>query len=512
MMVISRGLHVLLWCGLVLALASTRDQSASAPRRRLGIRSDSNRARRKPGTKEPRARSKVRWISGRLQARQDRQCSDPASCSDVERSFIATILRTVTAGMTTRTEIVYETASLTLTVVDPGLLTQTDTVTVTGSGPTRATEATGVRSQVEGGASTAEAAGAGADAGADVATGLAAIDLTTTVTGTGTVTVTSTVLRTVFVTVTIAPSATTTEVATTTVQPTQDSNSLPSDWAPPDDRDVRSRSPISSETTDTLPSGTGADSSVTGTSLPSVTDVLDTGTLTTDNPQSRTPTSSPPSAPDGAQRPIEGLDLTADEIAGVALGIIFGVLFFVLAGFLTYRLVARRRNEGQVHNHREIPSSASAPDSGAVSPSGSITDAGNLAQTSRTRLAPVAHAANHSPSTDLPPLSNEIRVVIRQTTNGKNRSSGSFPGSKSRASSSSERESVAIRGQWPRPPGYEGRPYSFIMEESRGGSVSVVDEGWSEKGEDGSREGSVKVAGGESRSGSGAGVGRELSP
>ncbi|PKS10984.1 hypothetical protein jhhlp_002743 [Lomentospora prolificans] len=431
-----------------------------------------------------------------------------------------TVVRTVTVGSSTRTTVVPITVFQTITFQDPALRTQTITVsitsgvaarrqirrqettvpqtaaqsdtvavaatqpTVTGTSP--GTVATGRAVS----ASTSELA---ANAGARTVTITTTVEVVTTVTGI--VTVTSGVFNTVFVTVTVAPSATTTVFTTTTVRPRPEitGGQLPGGFIPPTGNEgllppnppiLPSGSPGSS----LLPPGAGQNPTVTsGTQLPpGVTSVLPPG-----DPQSMMPTSMNPSAsPTGPVRPIPGSNLTSDEIAGIALGIIFGLFFLILAGFLIYRLVKKKEALDITRHHQEMVSSGS----GSI-PVGAASILSNGTQNRLIRPAPVAVAAGALGSdgtSSTGPGDGDVRIVIRPAPKRRTQSSGLFPpsGQGSRAASGSSSAGAVAEGsrraQFPRPPGYSGQTYSFFVEES--GSTSPQDPtAWSLASDHGSR-------------------------
>ncbi|SPO07549.1 uncharacterized protein DNG_10244, partial [Cephalotrichum gorgonifer] len=196
-MLISRGLHALLW---TLALAAPpRDPVLSSPplRDSLDVRSRSEndasqpdalrlQQRSIPQRRKRRAngaRSEGGWNPTTLRARQDDRCSDSTFCPDGAGSFqccgadfqccvaedgtgaccpiecegdecpsrsiavneaavptvifTTTVIRTVTIATSTLTEVFVSTVSQTLTFADPGLQTQTNTVTITAASAAR---------------------------------------------------------------------------------------------------------------------------------------------------------------------------------------------------------------------------------------------------------------------------------------------------------------------------------------------------------------------------------------
>lgn len=463
-------------------------------------------------------------------------------------TLTTTILRTVTAASGSTTTTVSSTFSQTLTFEDPALPTQTNTVTVTAapqrgrvrqvSAPQTAApsslsasdETRTASSEVEAAAGENSASATpevSANAGDDgVVTITITVELPTTVVGV--TTITSTVVNTEFVTVTFAPSASVTKVVTTTVQPgTEPSGDLPGGLAPPTDEDLRPHKPPvpPSGTNSLLPPGAGPNPTQTGTRLPpGVTDILPSGTpAEPDGPQSMQPS---PSSTNDPSRPIPGSDLTADDIAGIALGIIFGLLFLILAGFLIHRLVRKRRAVGLMQSHQEMSSSRSGSDSGSVP----VAAAGATGSAStRNALLRPARADGSDSSAATSPGEGDVRIVIRPAPKRRTQSSGLLPSGEASSRGGSALSSIGgspgrggTRSHWPKPPGYSGQTYSFFIEES--GTATPLDAGqWSVASEHGSRKGSASTgseAGGAERGGgtSGGGgseflsVGRAFSP
>ncbi|MBE3044013.1 hypothetical protein IMZ48_15875, partial [Candidatus Bathyarchaeota archaeon] len=432
-----------------------------------------------------------------------------------------TVPRGVTDGSGTITTAVFSTVYQTLTFVDPGLSTQTNTLTLTAAPPAqrRARQAamesglsssddvqpkSGVVGNAAGedGASATRAIDAGEEERGNALTATTTLELPTTVVGI--VTITSTVIHTEFVTVTLAPNATATKVTTTTVQPTPgEPDDLPSELPPPQDEDRPGNPSVTSEAPDaSIPSATPNPTEVRSRA-PSVTDIPSSTSTYPDDPESMQPDADPSATNDPA-RPIEGSSLTADEVSGLALGIIFGVLFLMLAGFLVYGLLRKRRDARLLQNHLELSSrSESRSERSSPVPSSVLS--------SSTRDRPRPPAANNSAATS--PSEDDVRIVIRPVPNRRTQSSSILPSETSRTESTGSE--VGTGGQWPRPPGYSGRPYSFFIE-----SGSAEDAGWSVAVEQGSREGaSDGTATATSRAGEGGGgggmclgVGRALSP
>ncbi|KAJ9142451.1 hypothetical protein NKR23_g7248 [Pleurostoma richardsiae] len=140
-----------------------------------------------------------------------------------------------------------------------------------------------------------------------------------------------------------------------------------------------------------------------------------TSTFSTFPPPLPTPTPGPPSGPPS------GKPLTSDQIAGIALGVIFFIVLIILLAFLLRRLIQRRRRKIAEMRQRVTPPGTTAavavgsPPSGGSS--GGLTGQG------------------------------EVRIVIRPAASSRDGQGGSTA--------------------WPMPPGHEGsQTYSFFVEES----------------------------------------------
>ncbi|CAI4213439.1 unnamed protein product [Parascedosporium putredinis] len=393
-----------------------------------------------------------------------------------------TLRRTVTVGSVTSTTVVPVTVFQTLTFQDPALRTQTLTVTITSGAVARSQPLSEV--------------GFNADA-------VAAVTLTTTVelvaTITGVVTVTSALFNTVFVTQTLAPSATATVFTTTTVAPRPEFTGglLPGGFIPR--RATRASSP---RTRPTFPracrtaapsyprSGTEPHQRSHGHAAASRRHRH----LAPGNPQSMMPTNMNPS-PTGPVRPVPGSNLTSDDIAGIALGIIFGLFFLILAGFLIYRLIKKKEALDMSRQQQEMISSGSRS-----IPVGAASILSNATENRLIKPAPAVMAAGALGSdgtSSTGPGEGDVRIVIRPAPKRRTQSSGLFApsgsGKGSRATSGASSAAAALaqgsrRAQFPRPPGYNGQTYSFFVEES--GSTSPQDpKAWSLASDDGSRAG-----------------------
>lgn len=117
-----------------------------------------------------------------------------------------------------------------------------------------------------------------------------------------------------------------------------------------------------------------------------------------------------------------------------------------------------------MRNCQAMRSSAAGSDPGSGSESCRIPGTGSLALISHAKLILAPSAAMLRPNTDVLPRLNDVRVVIYRAPERQISGTGVL-GSRYRASASSATQGVATRGQWPKPRGYKGRPYSFTMEE-----------------------------------------------
>ncbi|KAK4186378.1 hypothetical protein QBC35DRAFT_271762 [Podospora australis] len=188
----------------------------------------------------------------------------------------------------------------------------------------------------------------------------------------------------------------------------------------------------STSATAAIPTPSFSATSVTETETETDTESQPVETMTTTS-SSSAPTTTPMLNPDA---PSDPSSLSPGQIAGLVLGIIFGLFFLILAAFFTRRLVIRRRSaQAQVRQKLTPPkvSGAAGPAPAPVVPPGP----------GPAPNQPNSGGSGDSSSGAYSGLTGEgeVRIVIRPAP---------------------KRRTVSVSSQvWPMPPGYAGRSQSY---------------------------------------------------
>lgn len=146
------------------------------------------------------------------------------------------------------------------------------------------------------------------------------------------------------------------------------------------------------------------------------------------------------------------------------MGIILGLFLLLLIAFLIRLCIVRRRRVRMAKEHQAMSSTAAdVVGAGAVG----VGAGGGLGRSGSTQQG------QRSETSSGPMPEGEVRIVIRPAPKRRTQSSGLLPsvnvgqavttGGGGSGDYSSRTDSSAA---WPRPPGYQGRTYSFFVEES----------------------------------------------